>query len=254
MKKLAFFTIVLLIIGMCFMGCSANTSNSRKPYDSLNMERDELKKIKKNFLDNSDDTAVYFFWGTNLYRFEHGESMKEIWKKPEFRGGVYGHTIVSKSGEVTKIYFNDKYDESLSDGFDKLFSYAVNTSKVFDKKIKVKNVYCFAEVVNIKDAENMLECAIPFVYYVTNKGDFVLCRFENNVKYLFPLDKFKEYIHAIYVEDGVEQRYLSDKKYCEEKWEAGEMLHGAPVTYHFEHLVPSPEAFDLTPYIFEEIT
>lgn len=251
MKKLTLVTITLLLIGLCFSGCSSNTSNSKKPYDSLNIEKDELE-MKKGSLNKSNDTIILFFFGINLYRFERGDSMQDIWESPTLLTPfTMSHTVFSKSGDKATTYIGCYGDEPQHDSY-KEFLYAMNTKKVFEKDVKVQNVYCFAENLSTHGSDSLFDQSMPFVYYVTNKGDFVLCRLENDGDtYLFPFDKFKEYLHEIYVEDDVEQRYLNEKKFLEE---SDEIWYGVRPCREFTHLVPSAEAFDLTPYIFEEIT
>lgn len=259
MRKIISLTTVLLICMMCFVGCTKNynTSDDGKPYDSLNMPIDQLENIRDKYTDKSSQTVIKFYMGTHLFKFEFGEGIKEIWKTPTGFPFPSCYVVVDGANEIRKTVAGG---EEWYTSYDELFLYALNTDKVFDKDVEVQNIYCFAEITASVCASApeettpystaLFDPAMPFVYYVTSKGDFVLCRLEDNGDtYLLPLNKFKEYVHAIYIEDGVEQRAAEyDEKYGDT------VLYGGIGKYAFTKLMPTKETFDLTSYIFTERT
>ena len=256
MKRLKLLTVILLASILCLVSCSGthNTSDDSKPYDSLNMSSNELEDAIESYSGEPDDTFIKFFVGSHLHRFEHGDSIEDIWKMPYGAAIPTGYTVVSDAGEITKTIVGGS---EWTVGYDKLFLYALNTDKVFDEDVEVQNIYCLVEILKVPlnvteeitpDSDDLFEGAMPFVYYVTSEGDFVLCRLENGGEaYLFPLKDFKEYAHAIYVEDGIEQRAAAH----EEKY-GDEVLMGGSTKYSFVNLMPTAENFDVSTYIFTE--
>ncbi len=259
MKKIISLTLVFLIVTTCLIGCSSNynTADDGRPYDSLNLSNEELNQVRDKYTDKSNQTIIKFYMGTRLHRFEFGDGIKEIWNIPPEPSLPWCYVVVNNSEEITKTIAGGA---EWSTNYDELFLYALNTDKVFDSDVEVQNVYCFSEFITSVDSSvpeevtphstYLFDPAMPFVYFVTDKGDFVLCRLENKGDiYFFPLEDFKEYVHAIYVEDGVAERAEEfDKIYGDA------ILYGANSKYVFTQLIPTKAVFDLTPYIFTEKT
>ena len=69
MKRLRFLSVIVLASILCFVSCSDrhNTTNNRRPYDSLNIPKLELKQIQNDY---PDDAVVRIVSGDVLYAFD----------------------------------------------------------------------------------------------------------------------------------------------------------------------------------------
>ena len=126
---------------------------------------------------------------------------------------------------------------------DELFLYAIHPEKVFDKNVKVKNTYCFLE------GDFGFDNA-PFIYYVTSDGDYVLYRSNSDdVTCLFTEKQFREFVHALLIEDGLYDRLAEQ---ASEKIDLDDLVMGpGPGNMVFIHIT-TEDSFDITPYIFTE--
>ncbi|MBQ7358264.1 MAG: hypothetical protein IJW65_05980 [Clostridia bacterium] len=246
MKRLKLLTVILLASILCLVSCSGryNTSNSRRPYDSLNIPKSELKRIQNDY---PDEAVVRIVSGDVLYAFDQESEASDAWNKPVSKQ-MYHYTWYmlvpedeSFRGALAK---SDGYMSETDDRIgDELFLYAIHPEKVFDKDVKVKNTYCFLE------GDFGFDNA-PFIYYVTSDGDYVLYRSNSDdVTCLFTEEQFREFVHALLIEDGLYDRIAerSSEAMDPDNW----LMGPGSGNMVFIHMT-SEEVYDVSPYIFTE--
>lgn len=185
MKRLLTLLIATTICVASFILPTAAAST-----DSLHLNSDEQSQLSDI---SPDDTIVKLFCGAFMHDFAEQNDIKSITARSEERtrimylikksyGGIeYRHNY---HGEIIPVIFG------LPD-WSTFYEYAVSPNKVFDPSVQVNEVYCLEGSLSIDGA---------YIYYSTDKGDYVLFKeFLNyNESYLFPISDFYEFASVVY--------------------------------------------------------
>lgn len=240
MKKIISFIMMMLVITACLIVASGCGTTSKADDDSFNIDPDYLDLAQSS----PNDEVIKVLCGNRLYKFALDAEIKEVWENSDKDAFAVDYYIVaSEQNQLSiKSFLKDSEDRiDIYDGFeffcDDIFIYAFYPERVFNNKTEVINTYCFVEA-----APNGWNGYAYYIYFVTNKGDFVLYKVGHDGEvYLLPLRKFVKMVDALAEEHKLHER-------LEEEGE--EILFGA--TSFFERLIPFDNLFDMTSYKFTE--
>ncbi len=187
MKRICIF-ILIAVLTIC--SCSVSVS-AEEIYDSLKISEDEIKALS---LDEGQLVLAKLYCGSFMKEFGEKASVDILTADNNVQDEVY----MIKSG--TDIYYYHIYDGkpygisiSKTESWDDFCNYALKTDEVFDSSITVKNVYCF---------NGEQSCDGVYIYYVTDKGDYVLYKeyLIAEKQYLFPVSDFYDFAEKVHAE------------------------------------------------------
>ncbi len=196
-KQIFCFIVLISLVSAFFVGCSVN--------DSLN-SGDEVEALK---IHSSDEVYKIYYLGScdyfisQLYNGEKDlDSLNKKLLDPHLKKGdpelqeipCEGHGYIIACSDVIVRYVG-------TCGIGKLYTpkvlkYVVDSSQVFDNSVDIKEVYILIPF-NLYINEYNRE----YVYYVTDKGDYIFIydkQNEEGVYYLVPADEYGKHCAEVY--------------------------------------------------------
>lgn len=192
MKKIFIWTI--LIGFMLIFGCVP--VRAEECYDSVNIPPKEKQLVQ----DSPSDTVTKLYTGMFMGAFSEKQDIQAMTSEAvKKKDAVEEYLVQSDDGgtELRQI-IEDEWVFTIGPsvgeaGWGTFVTYARSPDKVFDFPVTVSNVYCLNGVRNHNGA---------YIYYVTDKGDYVLYKewLDDDKEYLLPVEKFYDFAKIIYEE------------------------------------------------------
>lgn len=166
--------------------------------DSIRISSDEMQVVQNT----SQDIIVKLYGGYFMDDFNEEKRIGDIINNDDLHIlymiiGRRGHISYKHNyhGEIVKIS-----SSMLRSDWTDFHQYAISTGMVFDNSFEVNQVYCL----NGEPSHDGV-----YIYYSTNKGDYVLFKeyLDSDEEYLFPLEDFYRFAKVVY-----EDRYLNRYK------------------------------------------
>lgn len=180
MKQIIFFFIFITLIMSLVLPVFAHST------DSLYIETDEISRLNVN----EKDTIIKLFCGSFMKSFSLKNNIADIVSDDNVL-----YMVIKDSKEIK--YYKDRDGEfnRIIYGFipdwSEFYEYAFSPNTVFDSDVNVEQVYCLSGEASHDGV---------YIYYVTNKGEYVLFKeyLAADEMYLFPIEDFYLFSAAVY--------------------------------------------------------
>ncbi len=193
-KALAYMMTLFLLLGACTFPAAAE-----EKFDSLNIPKDELQLLETELEKEPENTVVKLYRTSPMRMFSQKSSIEAILGPDQEVYEVY----LIKTIDNTK--FMQMYEGKMArissmvtalEIWVDFVEYALEPSKVFDETVKVLNIYCLMGTA-VNDG--------GYIYYVTDKGDYVLYKSNMTLEIepLMPVADFYEIAQKVCEENDL---------------------------------------------------
>lgn len=192
MKRFFIYITTVMLLIMCLPLSICAEGN----YDSINIDPQERQTVQTS----DDDTVIKLYSGIFIKVFSEKKEINTIISGQNILEEIY----MLKTDDVIKYkhFYNDTLVEITQthhlSGWNQFSTYAISPDNVFDSSVTVNNIYCLS-------GESSHDGV--YIYYVTDKGDYVLYKeyLSSDKEYLFPINDFYDFAKIVY-DDRVQNK------------------------------------------------
>jgi len=191
MKKIILYLFIFILM---FQFLSISTIAADRE-DSVNIS----EQTRLDMQDHPDDIVVKLYGGMFMHLFAQEADISEMLDQRTMYDECASYMVIPATsesvkykryhkGEVTRIEFFSTPAE-----WDKMYPYVEDPSKVLGESTTVTNIYCL-------DGDPSHDGV--YIYYVTDKGDYVLYKeyLVADDMYLFPVEEFYAFAKVVHEE------------------------------------------------------